>query len=250
MGLFRTLLPRLLAHAPPRMKMADVMASPAPAIRYAILAQPFMDADVLAGALSALGCGKPVLHLGGPQVLFARHRAAAEFEPLQWWKMLLRTQGAAGVFATTWLWPNLAAIFGCLGTAETEFLLRQIGKFALLRIKRKDLLPTAVAQHLAEFRAQDANTVSPTEDILRRLEKLHADEAAMDNWLQQVGVVPLVIDYDELSATPGETALIAARHIGIKPSAATPAAQAPRPPASAQFVRLVEMARQADGQVR
>lgn len=246
-GLFRTLLPRLIAHSPIGTGEAGQDAPPSRC--YAILGQPYSGAELLAKALSGLGLREPKAHIGRDQVVFARNRQATDFDPAQWWKLLLRSQTEDGSFATLLLWPAFAEFLAALTPGEVQWLNRQMAGFSVLRIRHSDLLPVAVAMHLAGERQGDADAVA---DIRARWAKLHAEEGEMDAWLRQLGVTPRVIDHDALCDNPTETARAAARHIGfkVKASGPTSTAQTPATPKDPEFARLIDLVRHADQNAR
>lgn len=246
MGLFRTLLPRLVAHATLRMNVEETMGSPAPKIQYAILSQSSVAAELLASALTALGCGKPSVHVSEPQILFAQYSSATDFEPLQWWKMLLRTQAQDGVFGTIWLWQNIARFLGFLAPTDLGLLHRQMGKCTILHLNYPDLLRAAVALHVADGAMQTMSADRRIDDILVRVQKLRADHKVMDLWLQQIGAEIMQIDHDALCADPTETALIVARCLGLKTNRAGLAIRPAVAHDSPEFARLLYLAKLAD----
>ena len=102
------------------------------------------------------------------------------------------------------LYPHLAN--DDLGLLEEAF-----GHLKFIYLRRKDVLAQAISLYRAEYTDYwhsiegEAPAEQPTYDfdkIKARVDMLHAHNAAWQNWFRAVGVEPLTVQYEELSADP------------------------------------------------
>lgn len=225
-GLFRDILPKRIAHAPPGF---DAATAAPPAVSYAIATIPRTGSTVLTEELKRLGHGAPAEHVRPPLIAYARRRALTGFDLQAWWRDLTRAQAVDGVFGTKLIWDFLRSFQAHLTPEERDWFLERIRACALYYLVREDKVEQAVSEHvafsigvwhkwenthqgydqkLAQLGAVDLAALVKTYDSML------AREEALQSWLDRSGLAYRRLSFDDICADPRGQARAIARQLG------------------------------------
>lgn len=228
MGLFSHVVPRMLAHAPPRFNATSVEP---PAKSFAIISLPRTGSTVLAQELRALGIGLPTEHIRDPLIEIARHRAITNFDLFNWWKILTRSQLNNNVFGTKIIWDFLAMFREHLAEAEYDWLLSQLSNFSFFYLVRGDKVSQAVSDYVAratgvwhkwrEFDQYEeklrgiSDLGTNMNELLAIYNKFSANENRLRSFLDSTGVRVTQIQFEEICTNPRLEAAKIGRALGL-----------------------------------
>lgn len=224
LGLFRDILNKRIAHAPPGFDAAGVAP---PAISYAIATIPRTASTILTEELKRLRLGAPAEHIRPPLVACARRRAVTGFDPQAWWRDLTRAQSVDGVFGTKLIWDFLDGFLTSLSEAERDWFLDEIRGCAIVYLVRENKVEQAVSEYVASAigvwhrwdttrQGYDAQLARLGDVDLAALvqtyESMTAREEALRGWLERNGLPHTRLTFDDICADPrGQARAIAAR---------------------------------------
>ncbi len=216
----------------------DTDGAPPPRCTYALCSSPRSGSTLLSEALTAVGMGVPIEYLdptnamavawgrwgcsdlGGYLQALHRHRTSAD-----------------GVFGLKLHWYQLAAVAG-RGTGDGPLLERAAAAFtsiapgaAVVRVQRRDRRRQALSWLRAErtgcWYTPVGRTPPPVPDVPdaevdAREHRLAEEEGCWTALLDRLGIVPLVVTYEDICADRDGVVAAIARHVGCTPTGPVP----------------------------